>query len=81
MLHEDVVQAVKTGQFHIWSAETIEQGIEILTGRKAGQRGKNGKYPKDTIYQLVDARLSKMADQLKEQKQKAKTVKKPAVKK
>ncbi len=39
MLHEDVIQAVKAGQFHIWSVETIEQGIEILTGVKAGQRG------------------------------------------
>ncbi|MDD2735317.1 MAG: AAA family ATPase [Desulfuromonadaceae bacterium] len=80
MLHEDVIQAVNTGQFHVWSVETIEQGIEILTGTKAGQRGKNGKYPKGSIYQLVDARLQTMTDRLKDLKQKPK-VKKHAVSK
>ena len=75
MLHEDVVQAVAAGQFHIWSVETIEQGIEILTGTKAGQRGKNGKFSKGSIYQMVDARLQTMADRLKEQKQKPKAKK------
>jgi predicted ATP-dependent protease len=69
MLHEDVVQAVADGQFHIWSVETIEQGIEILTGTKAGERGKSGKFPKGSIYQLVEARLRKMGDRLKEEQQ------------
>ncbi len=81
MLHEDVVQAVRDGQFHIWSVETIEQGIEILTGVTAGQRGKNGKYPAGCIYHRVDARLEKMAGQLNELKKKGKTGKKTAAKK
>ncbi len=81
MLHEDVVQAVTDGQFHIWSVETIEQGIEILTGIKAGHRGKNGKFTRGSIYQLVDTRLRTMADRLKEQKQKPKTVKRDVAKK
>ena len=75
MLHEDVVQAVNAGQFHIWSVETIEEGIEILTGTKAGQRGKSGKYTKGSIYDLVDTRLRKMVERLKEQKQKPKAKK------
>ena len=78
MLHEDVVQAVNAGQFHIWSVETIEQGIEILTDTKAGQRGKNGKYPKGSIYQKVDSRLQAMADRLKEQTKKPKAKKQNA---
>jgi len=78
MLHEDVVQAVNAGQFHIWSIGTIEQGIEILTGIKAGSQGKNGKFPKGSVYQLVDDRLKMMADRLKEQKQKPKTNKRTA---
>ena len=72
MLHEDVVQAVTAGQFHIWSVETIEQGIEILTGVKAGQRGITGRFSRGSIYQLVDARLRTMANRLKEQKPKPK---------
>ncbi len=75
MLHEDVIQAVAAGQFHIWSVETIEQGIEILTGIKAGQRGKNGKFSKGSIYCLVDDRLRAMADRLREQKQNPKAKK------
>ena len=70
MLHEDVVQAVNAGQFHIWSVETIDQGIEILTGIKAGRRGKNGAFSKGSVYQLVDTRLRKMAIRLKEHKDK-----------
>jgi lon-related putative ATP-dependent protease len=72
MLHADVVQAVADGQFHIWSVETIEQGIEILTGTKAGHRGKNRAFPKGSVYALVDARLRTMAERLDEQKQKQK---------
>jgi predicted ATP-dependent protease len=72
MLHEDVVVAVTAGQFHIWSVESIEQGIEILTGTAAGKRGENGKFPKGSIYQLVDARLRKMSDGEKDKKKKKK---------
>jgi lon-related putative ATP-dependent protease len=72
MLHEDVVQAVAAGQFHIWSVETIEQGIEILTGTRAGKRDKNGKFAKGSVYQLVDDRLRKMTERMKDLKQKQK---------
>ena len=80
MLHEDVVQAVAAGRFHIWSVDTIEQGIEILTGVRAGQRGKNGKFAKGSIYQLVDDRLRKMAERMKDQKQKPKIQKRTVTK-
>ncbi len=80
MLHEDVVQAVDTGLFHIWSVETIEQGIEILTGAKAGQRGKHGKFPKGSIYQLIDDRLRAMGDLMREQNLKTKTKKRAVLK-
>jgi lon-related putative ATP-dependent protease len=70
MLNEEVVAAVKSGQFHIWSVETIEQGIEVLTGMPAGVRGKNKKFPKGTLYQLVDERLKKMGEFLKKQAEK-----------
>lgn len=81
MLHEDVVQAVNEGRFHIWSVETIEQGIEILTGITAGQRGKNGKFAKGSIYQRVDDRLQTMDEQLNAQKHKAKSGKRTITKK
>jgi len=72
MLHDDVAAAVAAGQFHIWSVETIEQGIEILTGMAAGTRARNGAFPKGTLYHLVDARLRRMAEVLQKQEEKGK---------
>jgi lon-related putative ATP-dependent protease len=66
MLKEEIVDAVKAGKFHIYSAKTIDEGIQVLTGIKAGKRQKDGTFPKDTINYLVDKKLRKMAEKLKE---------------
>jgi len=63
-LDDRVVQAVKQGKFHIYPVSTIEQGIEILTGKKAGKRLKNGKFPPGTVFSAVDEKLAQMADLL-----------------
>jgi len=65
MLQEEVVEAVKQGQFYIYSAKTIDEGIEILTGAPAGEKQKDGTYPKSTVNYLIDKRLKAMAKQLK----------------
>jgi predicted ATP-dependent protease len=65
MLREEVVEAVRKSQFHIYSAKTIDQGIEILTGVPAGERQKDGTYPEGTINYLVDKKLKDMAERLK----------------
>ena len=65
MLREEVVEAVKQGHFHIYSAKTINEGIEILTGVSAGKRQKDGTYPESTVNYLVDRRLKEMAERLK----------------
>ena len=36
MLKEEVVDAVKAGKFNVYSVKTIDEGIEVLTGTKAG---------------------------------------------
>lgn len=53
MLREDVVKAVEEGKFHIYAIDTVDDGIEILTGMKAGTPDRNGNYPKDSINYLV----------------------------
>jgi len=66
MLDMEVVEAVKHNQFHVYPVQTIEQGIEILTGVKAGKKTKKGKYPKATVNFLVEDRLVRLAKGLKE---------------
>jgi ATP-dependent Lon protease len=65
MIRKDVVEAVKKKQFHIYSVKTIDEGIEILTGKKAGERKADGTYPKGTVNDLVDRKLKELAEGLK----------------
>jgi lon-related putative ATP-dependent protease len=66
MLKEEVVEAVKAGKFSIYSVKTIDEGIEVLTGAKAGQRSADGTFEEGTVNYLVDKQLKDMADKLKE---------------
>jgi lon-related putative ATP-dependent protease len=65
MLRDEVIEAVKEGKFHIWSVQTIDQGIEILTGVPAGEQLPDGSYPEGTINFLVDKRLRDMVESMK----------------
>ena len=65
MLRQDVVDAVRERTFHIYSVESIDQGIEILTGVPAGERQPDGAYPEDTINYLIDCRLRRLGDSLR----------------
>jgi lon-related putative ATP-dependent protease len=64
MLKEAVVQALRDGKFHIWPVESIEQGIEILTGVPAGQRDTAGTFDQGSVFDRVDRRLRDYADHL-----------------
>lgn len=61
MLKEEVVEAVREGKFHIYTVETIEEGIEILTGVEAGRIQDNGKYPEGSVFYKADEKLSQYA--------------------
>ena len=66
MLREDIVKAIKENKFHLYSVKTIDQGIEILTGRKAGKKLENGKFEKNSVNHLVNQKLLEFAIKLKE---------------
>ena len=64
-LSDDVVDAVKNDQFHIYSISTIEEGIEVLTGVPAGKKDKNGRFPSGTVNDLVYKKLKAYAGVVK----------------
>jgi lon-related putative ATP-dependent protease len=66
MLRQDVIDAVSDKMFNIYPIETIEQGIEVLTGIPAGEMDEEGSYPEDSINHRVIARLEEMAETQRE---------------
>ena len=61
MLRSDVVAAAAAGQFHIYPVETIDQGIEVLTGLEAGAADAKGGYPLGSVNRAVAKRLDDFA--------------------
>jgi predicted ATP-dependent protease len=61
MLRPEVVRAAAEGRFHIYPIETVDQGIEVLTGVAAGERDQNGAYPAGTIHARIEERLTRLA--------------------
>lgn len=68
MLKEEVVNAIKEGKFHLYSVETIEEGIEVLTDIAAGEKKPDGTYPENTINHIVQKRLKEMAESVRRYK-------------
>ncbi|HTP79703.1 MAG TPA: AAA family ATPase [Bacteroidota bacterium] len=66
MLREEVFDAVKRNKFNIYSVRTIDEGIEILSGIKAGKKQRDGSFERGTIFQLVDRRLGEYAEHWRE---------------
>jgi len=66
MLKEEVVEAIRTGKFHVYPVKTIDEGVEILTGVKAGERQPDGTYKEGTMNHLVQMQLLEMAERIKE---------------
>jgi ATP-dependent Lon protease len=66
MLHDSVIDAVAQGKFHIYPVATVEEGIEVLTGVRAGSSDAAGKFEEGTVFARVDQRLREMAAILKD---------------
>lgn len=65
MLSKEVIAAVSAGQFHIYAARTVDEGIELLTGTPAGEVGPDGTYPPGTVHSLVQQKLTSNAEKLR----------------
>ncbi len=62
MLQERVRRAAAQNLFHIYPVQTIDEGLALLTGRAAGERGADGKFPFESINRLVEDRLLELAE-------------------
>ena len=60
-LSDEVLEAVKSKEFHIYAISTIEEGIELLTGVPAGKKDSNGRFPAGSINYLAYEKLKKYA--------------------
>jgi len=61
MLRRDVVAATEEGRFNIWPIDTVDQGLELLTGIPAGKPDAEGNYPEGSLNQRIAARLDAFA--------------------
>lgn len=66
MLREDVVQAVRDRQFHVYAVATVDEGIAFLTGVEAGSADADGNYPEGCVNDRVQKRLLEMAEEKSE---------------
>jgi lon-related putative ATP-dependent protease len=65
MLKDEVIEAVKNNLFHIYAVTKIEEGIELLTGVKAGEKDIYGEYEKDSIFYLANNKINEFNKVLK----------------
>lgn len=65
MLRRDVVKAVEEDQFHIYSVETIDEGMALLTGLEMGERQDDGSYPEGTVNFHITQKLDQLAERRK----------------
>jgi lon-related putative ATP-dependent protease len=72
MLRDDVVRAVRDGRFLIYPIDTMEEGLEILTGMSAGEMKDDGTFPEGTVNQLVMKRLDEIFAAMEKKKEKEK---------
>ncbi len=61
MLRADVVEAVKQKQFHVYTMNTVDDGLEVLTGMTAGTPNAKGGYPKGSVNAAVAKAVAESA--------------------
>jgi hypothetical protein len=61
MLRHDVVAAAAEDRFTVYPIDTVDQGLELLTGVPAGEADARGEYPAGTLNHRIAARLDAFA--------------------
>ncbi|MGB5996652.1 MAG: ATP-binding protein [Marinomonas sp.] len=61
MLNDDILDAVKAGQFHVYAVSTADEALHLLTGLEAGEANDEGEYPEGSISARVIQRLEEIS--------------------
>ncbi len=62
MLNNRVTEAINRGEFNLYAISGVTQGIELLTGKPAGERQEDGSYPEGTVFYRVQKQLIELAE-------------------
>ncbi|REJ34867.1 MAG: ATP-dependent protease [Bacillota bacterium] len=65
-LREDVVEAIASGQFHIYAIDHSDELLELLTGVPVGEPDEHGNFPPGTVGGRVQARLRELVARLQD---------------
>lgn len=68
VLNQEVTQAVEDGDFSIHAVKHVDEALEILLNREAGEQDEEGHFPEGSINGDIIARLQAIADMGKETK-------------
>ncbi len=68
MLKEEVIESVRKGEFFIYAVKDVDEAIELMTGKKAGKRHKDGNFTADSVHQRVLEQLKTWAKGRKKKK-------------
>ncbi len=62
MLHPEVVAAARRKKFFVYAVDTVEEAVELFTGKPAGKPKKDGSYPQRTVYYKVMQELERLRE-------------------
>jgi hypothetical protein len=65
MLREDVRAAVQAGKFSVYAIDSVDDGLELLTGLPAGERDENGVFPEGSVNRRVEDTLARYAEAMR----------------
>ena len=62
MLEREVIDAVKAGRFSVYAVSHAEEAITLLLGKPAGKADARGRYPRQSVFGMIQQRLEKMRE-------------------
>lgn len=62
MLDNEVLQAVRQGKFSVYAVSKVEEAVTLLLGKPAGKADERGRYPKQSVFGMIQQRLDSMRE-------------------